>query len=119
MVSFFLPDSLQWWREGSGMAGCLLALGAGIWAWRRVRSALQLLDGRFQDLQEGRLDHATMAHEGGLLGKVLSSLEGVRIHYRATIADVMRASFHTKSRRMACWMICMCWLRDRYSSARA
>jgi aerotaxis receptor len=31
-----------------------------------------------------------------LLGKVLSSLEALRIHYRATIADVMRASQYTK-----------------------
>ncbi|BBF85915.1 aerotaxis sensor receptor protein [Aquitalea magnusonii] len=96
MVSFFLPDALLWLREALGMTGCVLALGAAIWAWRRVRSVLKVLDGRFQDLQEGRLDHASMAHEGGLLGKVLSSLESLRIHYRATIADVMRASLYTK-----------------------
>lgn len=96
VVSFFLPDSMQLVREAVGVSGSLLALAGGAWGWLRMRSALAVLDGRFQDLQEGRLDHAIQAQEGGLLGKVLASLEALRIHYRATIADVMRASHYTK-----------------------
>jgi aerotaxis receptor len=61
-----------------------------------LRAVLGVLDQRFQDLQEGRLDQAVEAREGGLAGKVLSSMEALRIHYRATIADVMRASQYTK-----------------------
>ncbi|MBV8680498.1 MAG: methyl-accepting chemotaxis protein [Aquitalea sp.] len=94
--SFFLPDSQRLLREGLGMSASLLALAAGAWGWIRVRSMLTMLDQHFQDLQEGRLDHAMQVKEGGLLGRVLSSLEALRIHYRATIADVMRASLYTK-----------------------
>ena len=96
MVSYFLPDNLRIVREMTGIAGCLLALVAGGWACLRLRAVLGVLDQRFLDLQEGRLDHAVEAAEGGLAGKVLSSMEALRIHYRATIADVMRASHYTK-----------------------
>ncbi|WP_293765521.1 PAS domain-containing methyl-accepting chemotaxis protein [uncultured Aquitalea sp.] len=95
MGALFLPDTMQPLREIVGMAGSALALGAGVWGWVRVCKAMHVLNDRFLDLREGRLDHAVLVREGGLIGQVLASLEAMRIHFRATIADVIRAGGET------------------------
>ena len=101
IVSFFLPDSLQLEREALGVSSSLLALIAGGWACLRIRNALAVSETCFHDLQEGRLDQSVSSKEGGLLGRVQSALEALRIHLRATMADVVRASHYTRQQAQA------------------
>ncbi|MFC3531172.1 methyl-accepting chemotaxis protein [Vogesella facilis] len=69
-----------------------VGLGAASYWWRhREGVVMERIHHGFMALSEGRLEHPLRTHLGGQLGAMMDSLEGLRLHQRALVADSLSA----------------------------
>jgi aerotaxis receptor len=82
------------WSDGTRLLVSLLSLGAlaaaSVW-WRYSEwRVMQRLHQGFLNLAEGQLESPLQTRLGGQLGAMMDSLEGLRLHMRAMVADSLR-----------------------------
>ncbi|RKQ60927.1 methyl-accepting chemotaxis sensory transducer with Pas/Pac sensor [Vogesella indigofera] len=87
------------WSDGTRLLVSLLSLGAlaaaSVW-WRYSEwRVMQRLHQGFLNLAEGQLESPLQTRLGGQLGAMMDSLEGLRLHMRAMVADSLSAGGRT------------------------
>ena len=87
------------WSDGTRLLVSLLSLGAlaaaSVW-WRYSEwRVMQRLHQGFLNLAEGQLESPMQTRLGGQLGAMMDSLEGLRLHMRAMVADSLSAGGRT------------------------
>jgi len=85
------PGLADWLRQVAAVT-CFVGLGAAsLWWRRREGRVMERIHQGFLTLAEGRLDHPLRTHLGGQLGAMMDSLEALRLHLRALVADTLSA----------------------------